>query len=210
MSKGRLISFEGIDGCGKSTQIRRACDWLRGRGLDAEVLQEPGGTEVGEAIRHILLTAAEAAIEMDGLTEYLLFAASRAQLTRQVICPLLEKEAIVLLDRFSDSSLAYQGYGRGVDLDFIRRVNETATGGLKPNITILLDLAPDVALARISGGKDRIERGGMDFLRRVRDGFILMATAEPKRFRIVDAGSDIEMVFKKVVGLLEELFHNRI
>ena len=202
MPRGKLISFEGIDGCGKSTQAELVESWLRSKGLEVKLLREPGGTPLGEAVREILLAPHGSAIAMDGLSEYLLFAASRAELTRKVIKPLLDHNHTVILDRYADSSLAYQGYGHGVELDLICRVNELATGGLKPDLTILLDIDPAMSLSRIKRGSDRIERYGLEFFTRVRNGFITLAEAEPERFRVIDAARDIETITRQIAELL--------
>jgi len=205
MTRGKLISFEGIDGSGKSTQAERIYAHLRARGIRCELLREPGGTRLGELIRGILLSSAEEGLKMDGCTEYMLFAASRAELSRTVIRPLLEDGCTVLLDRFGDSSTAYQGYGHGVDIDFIQRTNLIVTGGLQPDLTILFDIDPEAALARLSDLSDRIEGRGLEFFRLVRDGFLKLAEKEPERFRIVDAGKDVEDVGKQVIRFVEEL-----
>ena len=204
MARGRLISFEGIDGCGKSTQIRLAADYWQREGWDVKILQEPGGTPVGERIRQLLLSHSEqpGAVEMEPLAEFLLFAAARAQLVRQVIIPLLDSGKTVLLDRFTDSSLAYQGYGRGLDLGFIREVNRVAAAGLTPDLTILFDMEPAASLARLSGETDRMERLGLTFFQRVRNGFLELAAAEPQRWRVIDGTGERDQVFREVVKLL--------
>jgi len=205
LTRGKLISFEGIDGSGKSTQAKRVYNHLRNKGIECRLLREPGDTVLGERIRSILLSAAEEGLSMDGYTEYLLFAAARAELCRTVVKPLLETGCTVLLDRFGDSSTAYQGYGHGVDLDFILRTNEIATGGIKPDLTILFDIDPETALTRPGSFDDRIEKRGLDFFRRVRDGFLTLAGKDPERFRIVDASQDIESVTREVVRYIDEL-----
>ena len=205
MPRGKLITFEGIDGSGKSTQVKIAYSYLTRKGLKCKLLREPGGTKVGEAIRDILLISAEEDLAMNRCTEYLLFVAARAELSRTVIKPLLEDGCTVLLDRFSDSSSAYQGYGHGVDLDFIRRTNLIATDGLKPDLTILLDIEPETALSRPGDFDDRIEKMGLDFFRRVREGFLAIAVAEPDRFRVVDASEDVTTIAGKVRAFIEEL-----
>ncbi len=206
MTRGKLISFEGIDGSGKSTQAKRAYNHLRNKGIECRLLREPGDTVLGERIRSILLSAAEEGLSMDGYTEYLLFAAARAELSRTVINPLLERSCAVLLDRFGDSSTAYQGYGHDVDLDFILRTNEIATGGIKPDLTILFDVDPETALSRPGNFDDRIEKRGLDFFQRVRNGFLTLAEKESDRFRIVDASQDIETVAGEVIRHIDELF----
>ncbi len=207
MPRGRLISFEGIDGSGKSTQAEQIELYLRGKGFEVKLFREPGGTPLGEAVREILLSPRGSDIAMDGLSEYLLFAASRAELTGKVIKPLLDRSCTVLLDRYGDSSLAYQGYGRGVDIDIIRRVNRLATGGLKPDLTVLLDLDPDTALSRINRASDRIEQYGADFFRKVREGYLTLAEAEPDRFRVVDASLDVDVITGQILMHIESLFN---
>ena len=204
LPNANLITFEGIDGCGKSTQIARVDAHLRSLGIETVLLREPGGTPAGEQIRAILLSRAGSGVELDRLTEFLLFAASRAQLVRQVIQPLLSRGATVLLDRFYDSSLAYQGYGHGLDLDLIHRVNLAATGGLRPNLTILLDMPPEAALARIKGGLDRIEQRGIEWFNRVREGFLDLAQQEPERWRVIDAAGEVDKVFGEIAKILRD------
>jgi dTMP kinase len=205
LASGKLITFEGIDGCGKTTQAGRALEHLKGRNVDCQLLREPGGTPVGEAIRKVLLASAEEGLAMDGYTEYLLFAASRAELCRNVVKPSLESGCTVLLDRFGDSSTAYQGYGRGVDIDFIVRTNLQASGGLKPDLSILFDINPATAMARLGSRHDRIEGRGLDFFDRVSEGFLAIARAEPERFRVVDATKSIEAVSVEVVAIIDRI-----
>ncbi len=136
---------------------------------------------------------------MNRYSEYLLFAASRAELSRWVIAPLLKQDFTVILDRFGDSSLAYQGYGHGVDIEFIRRTNEVATDGLKPDLSILLDIDPETALARLENANDRIESEGVNFFKRVREGFLKIAESEPDRYVVVNAAQDIDSVERDVI-----------
>ncbi len=203
MRSGKLITLEGIDGSGKSTQAEKLYDYLRGRKIECKLLREPGGTDVGEAVRHILLAAAGEGLSTNPLTEYLLFAASRAELSRTIIKPLLERGSAVILDRFGDSSTAYQGYGYGVDLDFIIRTNEIATDSLKPDLSLLFDIDPETALARPGDFNDRIEKRGLEFFNRVREGFLTIAGQEPDRFRVIDASQGIETVWGEVVKYVD-------
>ena len=205
MASGKLITFEGIDGCGKTTQAERACNHLRRRNIDCRLLREPGGTPVGEAIRKVLLVSAEEGLTMDGYTEYLLFAASRAELCRNVVKPLLDSSCTVLLDRFGDSSTAYQGYGRDVDIDFIVRTNLKASDGLKPDLSILFDIDPLVARARLGSRNDRIEGRGLDFFTKVREGFLEIASSEPSRFKVIDAAKSIEEVSGEVLEIIDRI-----
>lgn len=189
---GVFITFEGGDGAGKTTQMRRLADAVERAGVDVVVVREPGGTPVGEAIRAVLLGPEHE--RMEPVAELFLFAASRAQLTEEVIRPALAAGRVVLCDRYADSTTAYQGYGRGLDLDFVRRVNEAATGGLKPDLTIVLDVDPREGVAVASeGGPDRMERESAAFHERVRAGYATIAAAEPGRVRIVPRGSEDEV-----------------
>ena len=206
MRSGKLITLEGIDGSGKSTQAKRLCAYIKDKGMDCKLLREPGGTDVGEAVRDLLLAAAGEGLQMNPLTEYLLFSASRAELSRTLIKPLLEQGIIVILDRFGDSSTAYQGFGHGVDRDFIIRTNEIATGGLKPDLTLLFDIDPETALVRPGDFNDRIEKRGLEFFNRVREGFLTIAGQEPERFRVVDASQDIETIWEEVVKYIDAVF----
>lgn len=199
MKTGKLITFEGIDGSGKSTQAQKALEFLKERGEKCKLLREPGGTPVGEAIRKILLAPAESGISINRYAEFLLFAASRAELCRWVVKPLLKQGFTVLLDRFGDSSLAYQGYGHGVDLDFIRHTNEVATDGMKPDLSILFDIEVETAFARLESGNDRIENEGINFFKRVREGFLKIAEQESETYVVIDAAQDIEMVEEAMI-----------
>lgn len=182
--RGTLITFEGIEGSGKSTQVERLAAYLRSRGLDCLVSREPGGTEVGEQIRTILL---DPKCRMEPLTELLLYLASRNQHVRQTVLPALQKGRVVILDRFSDSSVAYQGYGRGLGARLVSRLNKLATAGLKPNLTILVDLPVATGKQRKPDGKlDRLEQETVEFHERVRQGYLRLARRAAGRFKIVD------------------------
>ncbi|MBN2704243.1 MAG: dTMP kinase [Pontiellaceae bacterium] len=197
---GKLITFEGPEGSGKSTQIRLLAEKLGARGIDVSVTREPGGTATGEAIRNILQhDAVNEPLCMRA--ELLLFAASRAQLVEQVIQPTLDRGGWVLCDRFIDSTMAYQGFGRGMDIAALDRINEFAIGGRMPDLTILLDLDIERGFERVSsryaeagGAADRFEREARDFHYRVRAGYHQLAARDPERFRIVDADRCIENV----------------
>ncbi len=184
MERGKLITFEGVDGSGKTTQIKYLDQYLRSLGLETLLLREPGGTKIGEAIRQLLLDMRY--VEMTPETELFLFEAARAQLVREVIRPSLEKGIWVICDRFQDSSLAYQGYGRGLPLDLVRALNDLAVGATVPDLTILLELGPQVRAARLekrhdSGIRDRIDVETDAFKQRVCEGFQAIAEAEPSR-----------------------------
>ncbi len=199
---GKLISFEGPEGGGKSTQILRLADRLRKeRGLTVRTTREPGGTPTGEAIRALLQhdTAGEPLCDA---CEVLLFCASRAQLCRTVLVPAMERGEWVLCDRFTDSTLAYQGFGRGFDLDVLRQLNNFATASVGPSLTLLLDVPADAGMARIgmrpSGGRDRIEREPLAFHQRLRQGYLALAAAEPERFAVIDATASVSAVAEQI------------
>ena len=196
---GFFISFEGPEGGGKSTQIQRLAAALAEQGYVVWTTREPGGTRVGETIRPMLLGQRQAA-NLSGWTEALLFTAARAQLVSEVIRPRIQRGELVLCDRFSDSTLAYQGYGRGLDLDALRRLQSEATGGLVPDLTLLLDLPVEAGLARIPRrAQDRLDRETIGFHERVHAGYRTMAAAEPHRWRAVDASSDPDQVAQRVL-----------
>jgi len=183
---GRFIVFEGPEGAGKSTQIARLAARLRADGHDPVVTREPGGTPAGDRIRSVLL---DPDLRVDAATEFLLYAAARAQHVSEVIGPALAAGRVVLSDRFAAASVAYQGYGRGLDLDWIHDVNARVTAGLRPDLIVLLDLEPSVGLTRVAarGLPDRLEVAELAFHLRVRDGFAALAAAEPDRWRVFDA-----------------------
>jgi dTMP kinase len=197
---GRLIAFEGVEGAGKSTQLELLRRALEGRGgppvgREVVVTREPGGTPVGERVRALLL---DPAVELHPRAEALLFAAARAELVERVIRPALERGAVVLCDRYLDSSLAYQGGARGLGLGPVEEVNRFATGGLLPDLVVLLDLDPADGLRRRAGHRDRIEAQDLGFHRRVRDTFRDLAAADPERFTVVDAAAPAPEVAARV------------
>lgn len=204
-----FITFEGPEGSGKSTQIQRVAAWYRASGGDCVVTKEPGGTPISDRIRAILLDSA--ATGMDATTELLLYAASRRQHVVEVIRPTLERGAVVFCDRYTDATLAYQGYGRLLDLDRLETLNRWATDGLKPDLTLIFDLDEAAGLARaharnaeMTVDEGRFEAEDLRFHRRVREGYLALAQAEPKRFAIVDATGTIDEVFERTVTTLRE------
>jgi dTMP kinase len=192
---GVLIAFEGVEGAGKSTQLDLLRCELERRGHEVVVTREPGGTPVGERVRSVLL---DPGAELDPRAEALLFAAARAQLVAQVIRPALERGEVVLCDRYVDSSLAYQGVARGLGREPIAAMNRFATGGLVPDLVVLLRLDPAEGLTRGRGGRDRIECQDLEFHRLVAQGFLDLAAAEPDRFAVVDAAQPPEQVAGEV------------
>lgn len=188
---GRLIAFEGVEGSGKSTQLELLRQALEGRGREVVVTREPGGTPAGERMRAVLL---DPGVELHPRAEALLFAAARAELVDAVIRPALERGAVVLCDRYLDSSLAYQGDARGLGRGPVEEVNRFATGGLLPDLVVLLDLDPASGLRRRSGELDRIEAQDLAFHRRVRQAFRDLAAADPGRFAVVDGAAPVAEV----------------
>lgn len=203
---GFFISLEGIEGAGKSTQGRLLVDFLKGKGIDALFTEEPGGTEIGNQIRSILLSIENR--DMSPITELLLYNASRAQHVEQVILPSLKQGTTVITDRFSDSTVAYQGYGRGIDLSLIDALDAIATGRLRPHLTVFLDLDVETGLRRNrrSNKTDRIEREEISFHERVRRGYQALASQEPTRIRAISASGSIEEIHAEIVRIVSTLF----
>ncbi len=204
-ARGKFISFEGVEGVGKSTQITRFKAFLEARGNAVAFVREPGGTELGEDARKILKFA-DYGDRMSAEAEALLFSAARAQLVREKLLPALAGGTCVLADRFTDSSVAYQGAGRGLGEKKIAAMNEFATGGLVPDFTVLLDLDPEIGFARTrsrvgesaDGKADRMETFPRDFYERVRVAYLQLAEEEPQRFFVVDAALSPDEVFEKI------------
>jgi len=208
-SRPLFITFEGLDGSGKSSHLRQSAAWLEERGLPHLVTHEPGGTPLGDALRSVFLDPKWG--EMDGTVELLVVFASRRQHLLEVIDPALAAGKHVLCDRFTDSTRAYQGYGRGVPLDRIGQVDRIATGGRSPDRTLLFDLPPEDARARghspsrrRRGTADRLDAEGLAFYERVREGFLELARNEPGRFRIVDSSGEAAETQARVRAALEE------
>ena len=199
---GRFITLEGPEGAGKTLQAQRLVGALEAGGHRARLTREPGGTALGEQIRSIVLARADGAGGIDARADALLFNAARAQLVSEVIKPALEAGEVVVCARFADSTLAYQGYGAGLPIDELRAVALVATGGLAPDLTILLDVSPEVGLARKADDtRNRFEASfDLDFHRRVRAGFLELAREEPARLRVIDAERDADAVFDDVLG----------
>ncbi len=203
--RGLFITFEGPEGSGKSTQLALLAQWLRDQGYEVLTTREPGGTRIGETIRSLLHDIRFT--EMHPRAEILLYSASRAQLVEEVIRPALEAGKVVLCDRYADSTYAYQGYGRGLSLDQLREITDFATGGLRPDLTLYLDLVPEIGLARKVAGKtemNRLDRERIDFHRRVRAGYLELAGEEPERWRIIAAEESVEAVQAAIRALVAE------
>ena len=211
-SMGWLITFEGIEGCGKTTQARLAGEFLNRRQIPFILTEEPGGTPLGKRIREMLLTKDR--FEPCAKAELLLFAADRAQHVREVIKPALAGGKVVLCDRFIDATVAYQGFGRGMDLDLIETLNVFATGSLRPDLTLLFDLPVETGLMRVKARTatkglkaidDRFEGKEQAFHRKVREGYLQAAACEPDRFRIIDATGEISRIQGEVQRCLAAL-----
>ncbi len=209
-----LITFEGIDGAGKSTQITKLIGWLESKGIETISLREPGGTDTAEKIRRILLDSSG---EITPLGELLLFSASRAELVQQVIIPALESGKTVILDRFYDSTTAYQGYGRGLDLEMLRSIISISTCGIVPDVTVFLDLDPETALRRKFSEKsipiafesdelDRMERSGLEFYRKVHQGYLEIIKQNENRFVRLDAKEPADIIHLKVKEIIRHRF----
>ncbi len=209
--KGTFITFEGIEGSGKSTQIVLLEHYLKSIGLRVVLTREPGGTPIGDQIRKILLDPANTAL--DPSAELLLYAASRAQHLHQVIGPALDEGKVVLCDRFSDATLAYQGYGRGLNIEMIRALDRIVTAGMLPNRTILFDIDPASGIARAHGrnksngleAEARFENEAIAFHKRVRQGYLILSRQETDRIKVVDGSRPVEDVQRTVRSIVDEM-----
>ena len=197
-----FISFEGIDGCGKSTQISLISKYLQENNNQNTIIREPGDTEISESIRKILLNKNN---KISLITETLLFLSSRSQLVNEVLIPKLKSNEIILSDRYLDSTLAYQGYGNQIDLDIINSMNTFATKGILPELTIIFDINPKKSLNRINKiSLDRMELKGLDFFERVRDGYLQIANLFSERCKVINCGDkDPETIHKEVLELFK-------
>lgn len=204
---GKLISFEGSEGSGKSTQISRLAAHLQKSGREVVSTREPGGTEIGEQIRNIIVHNSKGD-EMCAETELLLFTAARAQVVREVIAPALTRGAVVLSDRFLDSSTVYQGIGRNLAADPVSQINRFAVGNVMPDLTLVIDVPTEIGLARIrqraSDLPDRMERENIDFYKKIREGYLLLAKGMPDRFVVVDGSMSPDAIEKKIWTIVKE------
>ena len=202
MQKGLFITFEGCDGCGKTTQLELLAKYLQDKGYDVIVTREPGARGLGEKLREILLNYDG---EVSSNCESFLFLADRAQHIDTIVKPAIDAGKIVLCDRHIDSTAAYQGYGRGLDIDQINYLNNIATSGLKPNLTLLFDVDIETSMARVGNNKDRMENAGIEFQEKVRHGYLELAKKEPKRIKVFDSGKTIEQLHQEVLGTIAPL-----
>jgi dTMP kinase len=207
-ARGLLVTFEGGEGSGKSTQIEQLADFLRGEGHEVVTAREPGTTPVGEAVREVLLQTAPEDLVAEA--ELALFLAARAQLAAQIVRPALAAGKVVLLDRFGDSSVAYQGYGRGLDPTRVAELNALFTRGLEPDVTVLIDVPVEASAERSKEKPDRIERAGDRFHGRVRQGYREIAMNEPERFVVLDGTGSIATVQSAIRDVIRDALAERI
>lgn len=206
MEKGLFITFEGADGSGKTTQLSNIKSFLEQKGFDVVITREPGALDIGQKIRNILL-------HHEGIVadrcEMFLFLADRAQHVETFIKPAIEQGKIVLCDRHIDSTIAYQGYGRGQDIDLLKKLNDIAVNGLTPDLTLLFDISTDVAQERVGSEKDRMESAGIEFHKKVRNGYLELQQEQPQRIKIVNANNSIAEVFEDTKKIVTDLIQKK-
>ena len=201
-SKGKFITFEGIDGCGKSTQVKKLVEFFNKTKKTAIFVREPGGTQISEEIREILLN--RHLEDISDRTEALLMTGSRSQLTHEIIIPNLNKGLHVLADRYSDSTLAYQGGGRQIDIEWLIRLNQFATYDIEPNVTFYIDVLPEEALKRKNQEKDRIEMAGIELQSRVRNAYLELAKGFQSRYIIIDGHDSIDNIHEIIINHIKQ------
>ncbi len=209
MKKGFFFTFEGIDGCGKSTQLSKVAQVLTSRGLPVVVTREPGGTVIAEKIREILISPEHS--EMVDECEILLYCAARAQHVREKIIPAIEQGKIVLCDRFQEATFAYQGFGRSISMETLNKLNTYATGGLNPDRTFIFDLSVESSFDRMikmNKMKDRLEQNGKEFFERIRRGYLLLAESSPQRIVLLDGEQTIDAISDDVLFYINEPIKN--
>lgn len=202
LKKGLFITFEGADGCGKTTQLNLLSDYFKEKGFEVLITKEPGCKGLGEKIREILLNYNG---EVSARCESFLFLADRAQNIDIIVKPAVECGKIVLCDRHTDSSVAYQGYGRGLDINQIKTLNNLATGGFIPDLTFVFDIDVETSMSRVGKNKDRMESAGVDFHNKVRDGYLKLAKDEPERIKVINSNDSIENIFEQVKNHINNL-----
>lgn len=204
MQTPRFIALDGIDGSGKSSQIQPLADWLRGRGLTVTTCRDPGSTAAGDAIRGILLHRAD--LQVAATAEMLLYMAARAQLVGEVVAPALGRGEWVVSDRYLLANVVYQGHAGGLDRDVIRRVGDVATGGLMPDLVILLDVDPNTAARRLDRPLDKLENRGSEYRDRLRHGYLAEAARDPERIVVIDAAAERDIVADRIRGAVAARF----
>ena len=199
---GYFITFEGVDGCGKTTQMKLLTEYLINKGYDVVLTREPGGKGLGEKIREILLNYDG---EVASQAEAFLFLADRAQNIEHIVKPAIACGKVVLCDRHTDSTIAYQGYGRGVDIEQLTMLNNLATANTKPDLTIIFDIDIETSMSRVGKEKDRMESAGIQFFNKVREGYLEISKQEPERVKVIKSSRDINSIQKDVIRLFEDL-----
>ena len=207
MKKGLFITFEGADGSGKTTQVNKIKTLLEEKGYDVVVTREPGALELGKQIRNILLHSTETVADR---CEIFLFVADRAQHVETFIKPAIEQGKIVLCDRHTDSTIAYQGYGRGQDIELLKNLNNIAVNGLKPDLTLLFDVSTEVAQERVGSEKDRMESAGIEFHKKVRNGYLELQKQEPDRIKLINANNSIDTVHEDTKQVIIQLLQEKL
>ncbi len=202
MKNGLFITFEGADGCGKTTQMSMLADYLKSKGYNVVLTREPGAKGLGEKVREILLNYDG---EVSDRCESFLFLADRAQNIDIIVEPAVKEGKIVLCDRHIDSTVAYQGYGRGLNIERINMLNNLATNGRKPDLTFVFDIDVETSMKRVGKEKDRMESAGIEFHNRVRNGYLELAKQEPNRIKVIDASKSIDEIHKKVVEIISAM-----
>ena len=204
----KFITFEGIDGCGKTTQINLVSKYLNNIGENNIIVREPGGTDVSEKIRQILLDDKN---QISNNTETLLFLSSRSQLINEIVIDNIKKKQFTICDRYTDSTLAYQGYGRGLDLSILNTLNNFATSHIKPDITFILDIELSESIKRIGKNRDRMEQSGMKFLARVKNGYYDIAASNKKRYQLINCGNrSIESINDEIINKINDYYKELI
>lgn len=202
MKKGLFVTFEGIDGCGKTTQIELLKDYFEKNGKTVILTREPGAKGLGTKLREILLNYDG---DVSPTCESFLFLADRAQNVDTIVAPAVKEGKIVLCDRHTDSTVAYQGYGRGLDIKRINMLNSLATGGRKPDLTFIFDIDIDTSMSRVGKQKDRMESSGIEFFKKVREGYIDIAKSEPDRVKLIDGTKSIEDIHQQVIDCIKDV-----
>ncbi len=207
MGKGLFITFEGIDGSGKTTQLNKVKTFLETKGYNVITTREPGAMELGKKIREILLHYEG---EVSDKSEMFLFLADRAQHVEKLIKPAIEEGKIVLCDRHTDSTIAYQGYGRGQDINILKDLNRIAVNGIIPDLTLLFDVSLETSQNRVGDEKDRMESSGIEFLKKVRNGYLELLKEHPRRIKIINANNNIETVFEETKTVIEKTLQEKL
>ena len=202
MKKGLFITFEGADGCGKTTQQGLCAEYLKENGIEVILSREPGATALGVKLREILLHYPD---PVASECETFLYLADRAQHIQEKIIPALEEGKIILCDRHTDSNIAYQGYGRGIDIDKVKYLNDIAVAGVKPDITFVFDVDSEIAQERVGKNKDRMEKEGIEFHKKIRFGYLELAKKYPNRIKVINSNLPIDEVFEQVKKIIDEI-----